>query len=100
MGAKTLAMAALAALAAAGVAAAAEQSHAPAHQAYDINKDPCGQVIKTYCAAGLAKMDHPAIHACLMAHVDLLSNACRINMNPPRPPLRQEDANGNPIAAK
>jgi hypothetical protein len=42
-------------------------------------------------------MDHPAIHACLIAHVDLLPNSCRSTMMPPRPPLRAEDANGDPI---
>jgi hypothetical protein len=101
MEAKTLKMAAFAVLAMAGVAVAgaapAGQSPAPAHRAYDPSKDPCGPVITTYCTEALAKMDHPAIHACLMAHVDLLPNSCRSTMMPPRPPLRAEDAKGNPI---
>jgi len=103
MVARTLATAALAVLATAGAAVAgaapapAGQSSVPAHRAYDPNKDPCGPVITTYCAEALAKMDHPAIHACLIAHVDLLPNSCRSTMMPPRPPLRAEDANGDPI---
>ena len=93
-------MATLAGLALAG-AAAAQTSEAPKpKRVYDVTKDPCGPVIQGYCAEGLAKMDHPAIHACLMAHVDLLPNTCRSTMAMPRPPLRQEDANGNPIPAK
>jgi hypothetical protein len=96
-------MTAVATLAMAGAAAAqAPQSPAPgqvppAKRVYDINKDPCGPVIQGYCADSLAKMDHPAIHACLIAHVDLLPNTCRSTMGQPRPPLREEDANGNPI---
>ncbi len=80
-------------LAAAGAAGAqAPQSPKPP---YDIDKDPCGRMIKTYCAAALAKMDHPAIHACLLSHDDELTNACRMNMAPPQPPLRPE---GGPAA--
>ena len=91
-------------LAFAGAAAAQDAAQSPAPKParvrppYDVDKDPCGPVIKTYCAEGLAKMDHPVIHACLMAHVDLLPNTCRSTMAMPRPPLREEDANGNPIA--
>lgn len=94
-------MTAMTVLAMAGAAAAqAPQSPAPAAKhVYDINKDPCGPVIQGYCADSLAKMDHPAIHACLIAHVDLLPNTCRSTMGQPRPPLREEDANGNPIPA-
>jgi hypothetical protein len=86
----TLAATALSGVLLATAAAAADA--APAKPAYDINKDPCGPVIQRYCSAALAKMDHPAIHACLIAHDDELTNACRTNMAPPRPPLRPEPA--------
>jgi hypothetical protein len=89
----------LAAVAGVALAGAAQAQTSSAPKEYDPqNKDPCSPVMKTYCADSLAKMDHPAIHACLLSHVDLLPNTCRSTMLPPRPPLRQEDANGNPIA--
>jgi hypothetical protein len=88
---------AAAVLAMAGVALA-EEAPKPARLPYSVDRDPCGPMMKQYCAESLSKMDHPAIHACLLSHLDEVPNACRVNMAAPKPPLRQEDASGAPIS--